>query len=75
GGIEEAESRAARVRQWALGDYTLDAGTRKVKTLVSASLGVVEWDGAEPGRQLLDRADQKLYSGKNRSGGRELATK
>ena len=67
GGISEAESRAARVRQWALGEYTLDAGTRKVKTLVSAAIGVVEWDGRETGVQLLDRADQKLYSGKTRS--------
>ena len=28
GGLAEAESRAGRVRQWALGEYTLDAGTR-----------------------------------------------
>lgn len=66
GGLAEAEARAGRVRQWALGEYTLDAGARKVKTLVNAAIGVVEWDRVETGIQLLDRADQKLYNGKSR---------
>jgi diguanylate cyclase (GGDEF)-like protein len=65
GGITEAEARAGRIRQWALGEYTLDAGGRKVKTNVSAAIGVVEWDKREAGRQLLDRADQKLYQAKS----------
>jgi diguanylate cyclase (GGDEF)-like protein len=65
GGITEAEARAGRIRQWALGEYTLDAGGRKVKTNVSAGIGVVEWDKGEAGRQLLDRADQKLYQAKS----------
>ncbi len=67
GGIVEAESRASRVRQWALGEYTLDAGARQVKVQVAAGMGVVEWNGREDGKELLDRADQKLYSGKARS--------
>ena len=64
GGIVEAESRASRVRQWAFGEYVLDAGTRQVKVTVAAGMGVVEWDGRETGTELLDRADQKLYSSK-----------
>jgi diguanylate cyclase (GGDEF)-like protein len=67
GGIAEANGRAGRIRQWALGEYTLDAGIRKVKTLVSASIGAVEWDGCETPTQLLARADQKLYTGKGRA--------
>ncbi len=66
GGIVEAESRASRVRQWAFGEYVLDAGTRQVKVTVAAGMGVVEWDGRESGTELLDRADQKLYSSKAR---------
>lgn len=64
GGAVEAESRASRVRQWALGEYALDAGTRQVKVLVVAGMGVVEWNGKESGKDLLGRADQKLYTSK-----------
>lgn len=65
GGLVEAELRADRVRQWAMGEYTLDAGGRKVKTHVSACIGVVEWDKRETGLELLDRADKKLYVSKS----------
>lgn len=67
GGIVEAESRASRVRQWAFGEYALDAGTRQVKVTVAAGMGVVEWNGRESGTELLDRADQKLYTSKART--------
>jgi len=67
GGVVEAESRASRVRQWALGEYSLDAGSRRVKVMVSAGMGVVEWNGAESGTELLGRADQKLYASKART--------
>lgn len=66
GGVVEAESRASRVRQWAFGEYPLDTGSRQVKVMVNAGMGVVEWNGKESGKQLLDRADQKLYASKAR---------
>ena len=34
--------------------------------MVTAGMGVVEWNGKESGKQLLDRADQKLYAAKAR---------
>lgn len=76
GGIGEAQLRAGRVLQWAVGEYTLDAGGRQVKSMVSAGIGVVEWDKRESGKQLLERADQKLYSVKTASkvAGRELVS-
>ncbi len=64
GPFSEAEARAARIKQWALGEYTLDTGTQRVKVHVVAGMGVVEWDGCETGKQLLERADHKLYAAK-----------
>ena len=66
GGVVEAESRASRVRRRAFREYPLDAGSRQVKVMVTAGMGVVEWNGKESGKQLLDRADQKLYAAKAR---------
>jgi PleD family two-component response regulator len=49
-----------------LGEYTIDTGKQATRVLVKASIGAVQWDGLESGVELLARADQYLYQGKER---------
>ncbi len=53
-----------QVRQWVLGEYRVDTGAGKVKTMVAASFGIARWDGKESGMELVARADQGLYRDK-----------
>lgn len=69
GGIVSANERADRIRKWVLGEYRINAGDRVVRTMVSASLGVAEWDGREDTTTLLARTDREVYKSK-RSGTR-----
>jgi diguanylate cyclase (GGDEF)-like protein len=60
----DATARLHRLRCKVLGDYKISHGTRTIAVPLSASFGVVEWDGKESGQDLLARADQSMYSGK-----------
>ncbi|MGD1070705.1 MAG: GGDEF domain-containing protein [Bryobacteraceae bacterium] len=60
----DAVARLQHLRRNVLGDYKVDNGTRTVTITLGASIGVVEWDRKESGRNLLARADYCMYSGK-----------
>ena len=64
GRLRDAEDKAARIRKWALGEYKVRDGQGLSKIRIEASLGVVQWDGTETGRELLARADRRVYEGK-----------
>lgn len=67
GSSEDAADRTKRIQSWALGAYTVDTGAGNVRTTVDASLGTVQWDGKESGKELLARADKGLYKSKDRN--------
>jgi diguanylate cyclase (GGDEF)-like protein len=69
--LKDGEEKAERIRKWALGEYKVNEGARLVKIRVGASIGVVQWDGAETGLELLSRADQRVYLGKNSGAGKK----
>ncbi len=64
GGEKEDMQRVDQLRQWVLGEYRIDTGNEKVKTVVTASFGVAHWDGKESGIELVARADQGMYRDK-----------
>jgi diguanylate cyclase (GGDEF)-like protein len=64
GHLSNAEGRIGRLRNWALGEYQITQGDRRVKILLRASIGVAEWDGNESGTALLARVDREGYRAK-----------
>jgi len=64
GPLGGAAAKVERVRKWALGEYKINQGGQRVKTLVTASIGVAAWDGKEEGLALLAKVDQAVYRGK-----------
>lgn len=63
-GIEEAQLRLDRVRQWAFGDYTISTGTDSVQVQLKASIGIAAWDRKESAIELMARADERMYGEK-----------
>ncbi len=63
-GLEEAQTRLDRIRQWIVGDYKINTGTEIVLVPLSASIGIAEWDGKESTVELLARADKLMYAEK-----------
>ena len=63
-GLDEAQSRLDRIRQWVVGDYKVNAGTGTASVALSASIGIAEWDGKENAVELLARADRLMYAEK-----------
>ena len=61
GGEKAAMERVDRIRRWVLGEYKVNIGVETIKPILSASFGVVQWDGKESGTELVARADQALY--------------
>jgi len=62
--LRDAEARIHRIRRSALGELRIKAGKQFISLNIDASIGVVEWDGAENGPELLARADHTMYRGK-----------
>ncbi len=62
-----AKSRRDRLRKWALGEYTVPAGspTRPVRVPVDASIGIAEWSHGETLQQLISNADAAMYKEKH----------
>jgi diguanylate cyclase (GGDEF)-like protein len=63
--LASAESQMDRMRNWVLGDYTIQlaAGTA-VKVTVDASIGVAQWQPGESMQQVIERADSAMYQQK-----------
>jgi len=64
-GLNDVEARMARFRR-SIADYKINSLNGTVKMPVDATFGIVEWDGRESGPELLARADQQMYKGKDR---------
>lgn len=62
--LADAELRVENIRRWALGEYKIQAGEQRVKVTAQASIGAVEWNGAETGLELVARADAGVYADK-----------
>jgi diguanylate cyclase (GGDEF)-like protein len=60
----DAEARVGRIRRAPIGECRVNTGGQSINVSVQASFGVVEWDGAEKGTDLLARADDCMYQGK-----------
>ncbi|HTA43210.1 MAG TPA: GGDEF domain-containing protein [Bryobacteraceae bacterium] len=59
--LVEAGNLLRRVREWAFGEYQIAHGSGTILTIVTAAIGVAEWDGKESARDLFNRADQLMY--------------
>ncbi len=62
--LPDAETAIERVRRWAFGSYRLKLPGKSVQVTVTASAGLVEWNGRETSVELLTRADQRMYADK-----------
>jgi diguanylate cyclase (GGDEF)-like protein len=61
--LANAKAQIERMRQWALGDYTIQTGTgaESAKIRVDASIGLVQWEPGESMQQVIERADAAMY--------------
>jgi diguanylate cyclase (GGDEF)-like protein len=60
--LKDARARIDRIRRSAICECKITSAGQVTIVTVEASLGVVEWDGAEKGLELLARADTSMYS-------------
>jgi diguanylate cyclase (GGDEF)-like protein len=63
-GLEEAQTRMDRIRRRIFSDYNIDSGKGTVSVILTASIGIAEWDGKESLVELLARADKTMYDEK-----------
>lgn len=61
---KDAQARVYLMRRSSLSECTINVVRQTVTITVDASMGVVEWDGAENGPEMLARADRSMYLGK-----------
>jgi diguanylate cyclase (GGDEF)-like protein len=66
--LEAAESHLERLKKWVFGGYTLRLSAGSVKVEVAAAVGLVEWSQGETGKQVLARADARMYKEKGQTG-------
>jgi diguanylate cyclase (GGDEF)-like protein len=64
-GLNDAQARVNRIRRSPIGECKISSGKQFIVVTVEPSIGVVEWDGAEEGTELLARADNSMYLGKH----------
>jgi diguanylate cyclase (GGDEF)-like protein len=62
--LNDAQARVDRIRRSSFGECEIGSGAQFISVTVEASLGVVEWNGAEKGPELLARADTSKVPGK-----------
>lgn len=61
---DDAEARVNRIRRAPIAECRVRSGNQSVNVSIHAAFGVVEWDGFEPGADLLARADDFMYRSK-----------
>jgi diguanylate cyclase (GGDEF)-like protein len=64
GGLQVARAHIERISRWVFGEYTIRVGDTSRKVVVSAAIGVAEWQAGDSLRTLLDRADAAMYRDK-----------
>ncbi|HEY3704295.1 MAG TPA: diguanylate cyclase [Terracidiphilus sp.] len=63
-GIDHADPQLERVAKWVCGNYVVEGVAGPVKLDVGASVGLAEFRPPESIAELLDRADNAMYSNK-----------
>jgi diguanylate cyclase (GGDEF)-like protein len=63
-GLAEAEAQTVRLRKWICGSYTVRGNAGEVKLRVDASVGLAERVAGEQMKDLLARADARMYEEK-----------
>ena len=61
---KDAQARVFLMRRSSLRECKINVVRQSVTVMVDSSMGVVEWDGAENGPEMLARADRSMYLGK-----------
>ena len=66
--LAAAKPQINRIREWVLGDYSIDAGSgATVKVDVDASIGVAQWLPGKTVKQVIEQADAAMYLDKKQS--------
>jgi diguanylate cyclase (GGDEF)-like protein len=63
-GLAEAEGQSERLRKWICGNYAVRGKSGEVKLRVDASIGLAAHAAGEEMKELLARADAKMYEEK-----------
>lgn len=53
-----------RLREWAFGEYQVENCGETISAMVTAAIGIAEWDGQENAGELFNRVDQLMYRDK-----------
>ena len=64
GTINDAQAHAERMQKWVFGSYTLHLGAEGPKVDMDAAVGLVEAQPGESIKELLARADSRMYKQK-----------
>ena len=72
GSLSQAENRARLILERISGDYTIQTAKSPIRIAVHSSVGIAEWDCAEPMSRLIERADASMY--KHKASSRQLAS-
>jgi len=62
--LNGAKSQVERIREWALGDYTIETGKGSLKICVVASIGLAQWQPDKTLKHLIEEADAAMYQDK-----------
>jgi diguanylate cyclase (GGDEF)-like protein len=66
--LAAAKPQVNRIREWVLGDYTIQSGNNKsMKVDVDASIGVAQWLPGKAVQQVIEQADAAMYLDKKQS--------
>jgi diguanylate cyclase (GGDEF)-like protein len=63
-GLSEATAQIDRLRKWVCGNYTVQVNSATKELRVDASIGLAERQPEETVKELLDRADARMYEQK-----------
>jgi diguanylate cyclase (GGDEF)-like protein len=61
---EQAETQKSRIRDWVVGEYTLNSGADSRRVSVSAAIGLAGWIRGEDITETVKRADAAMYRDK-----------
>lgn len=64
GNTEQAERQKSRIRDWVVGEYTLNSGADTHRVSVSAAIGLAGWIRGEDITETVKRADAAMYRDK-----------
>jgi len=71
--LAAAKPQINRIREWVLGDYTIQSGSdASLKVDVDASIGVAQWLPGKAVKQVIEQADAAMYLDKKQSRNRRL---